>query len=273
MSNVAATAQEQRTVLIDAHVHLHPEHSLARVYQHAARRFGRADSAALGVLMLTHTTRARAQITDLADEPAGWSFTPVEPGLSGVARHAEHGELTLITGHQIVTRERIEVLSLATATAPQDGLTLEETLESVRAAGGLPVLPWGFGKWWGSRGTRVERVIEASVEGSLALGDNAGRSIGWPTPRLFGLAENRGIPVLPGTDPLAIPGHVNRPATFGSRVTMRFDPLAPAASILEHVRGIRQSPETFGRRTNPVSFALDQVSIRVRKATNTGGVA
>lgn len=273
MTETTSKPDDRRDLLIDAHVHLHPEHDLGSVYGHAARRFARAGAGSVGVLMLTHSTRARAIAADLADGPAGWVFEELEPGRSGVVRHDQLGELTLITGHQIVTKERIEALALAAAVSPADGLPLEDTLVAVRDHGGFPVLPWGFGKWWGGRGRHLERVLGACNQGDLALGDNAGRPIGWRSPRLFSLAEKRGIPVLPGTDPLAIPGHMRRPGSFGFRLQANFDPARPADSILTHLRSLRSSPQAFGHRTNPVSFVLDQVSIRVRKATKAGGAA
>ncbi|MFG0304939.1 MAG: hypothetical protein ACF8Q5_01855 [Phycisphaerales bacterium JB040] len=260
-------------VPVDAHVHLHPEHSLARVYARAARRFARVAPGTRGVLMLTQTTRAREALTSLADEPRGWAFEPLEPGLSGLARHPDRGEVFVVQGLQIVTRDRLEVLGLAMSVPVFDHLDTRETIEAVLAGDGFPVLPWGVGKWWGERGKLIGDLVRNARHGDLALGDNAGRPWGWPRPRQFRLAEERGIPVLPGSDPLAIPGHQTRPAKYGLLANLTLDPVAPAASLRAWLKGISASPEPFGRRTDPVSFVLDQASIRARKAANLGGVA
>lgn len=266
-------APAQTGVPVDGHVHLHPEHSLARVYTRAVRRFARVAPGTRGVLMLTQTTRAREELETFADEPRGWTYEPLEPGLSGLARHPERGEVILVHGLQIVTRDRLEVLGLAMSVPVFDQLDTRETIAAVLDGEGFPVLPWGVGKWWGTRGSLVEDLIRDAGNGDLALGDNAGRPWGWPKPKHFTLAEERGIPVLPGSDPLAIPGHQTRPARFGFLASTTLDPLAPAASLRTWLKGLNTSPASIGRRTDPVSFVLDQTSIRVRKAANLGGVA
>lgn len=53
-----------------------------------------------------------------------------------------------MAGRQIVTAEKLEVLALGTDLDIDDGRPIREVLSLVTENGGLPVIPWGAGKWW-----------------------------------------------------------------------------------------------------------------------------
>lgn len=139
-----------------------------------------------------------------------------EPGSLTVYRHESPDErIHLVGGRQVVTREKIEVLALYCTKIITDGLSLDETVNAAEQCGGIPVLPWGVGKWVGKRGKIIRRYLAAHPERRLFLGDNGGRPLFWPTPTLFQFARTRGIAVLPGTDPLPLPSEAARVGSYG----------------------------------------------------------
>lgn len=261
---------------LDAHVHVHAEHASDALFDAASNNFASkaADPDLPHVLALTQTARARSHgMPGPIFATSTWSSTTLEAGASARYDHPTGRSLFVIAGHQIITRERIEVLALACTAAPDEGHTADETVAAVQRAGGIAVLPWGFGKWMGARGKIVSTLIEAARPAGLCLGENAGRPIGWPRPTQFKRAASKALPILPGTDPLALPGHLRRPASFGCTIDRPFDSDRPAASLKAALADLRTQPQAFGRRCSPLRFALDQSALRIRKALGRGGVA
>ena len=111
--------------------------------------------------MSKETQTARRVLAEFAYEPV-----PSERGYTGQT-------LYVIAGRQIITRERLEVLALCTAKEFADGEEVETVLDKVRRAGGLPVLPWGAGKWWGTRGRIVTELLRKGQGESLRCGPSA----------------------------------------------------------------------------------------------------
>ena len=91
-----------------------------------------------------------------------------------------------------------------------------------------------------------------------------------PRPRLFEQARNKGIVVLPGSDPLAIPAHVRRPGSYGF-VLGSWDKRLPAAEeIKTQIRSLQQSPPTFGALSSLLDGLASQLGIRWRKLMKPG---
>src|SRR4029077_15635911 len=152
-------------VLADAHVHFHRGFGRDAFLDGALCNFrrGAADLGLAGPLTccLLLTESAGVCFFRMSQEEGGdghWSFAPTAEPESLIVRRGDD-RLILIAGRQVVTREGLEALALATAEDFPDGLPLDETLDRIRAAGALPVLPWGFGKWWSSRGSRVAQEL------------------------------------------------------------------------------------------------------------------
>jgi hypothetical protein len=278
---VEEAASGAGTLLVDAHVHLHREHRLATLLDAAVANFDEArrtlepapSPASWGYALLLTEILGPCVFDALAngsDEAAtsgagGWRFERTGEALSLIARAADRRPLILVRGRQIVTRESIEVLALLCSENVPDGLPLDETLARVRAGGALPVLPWGFGKWWRERGRAVERRLREDDPGALFLGDNGGRPRIGPEPAMFRLARRLGYRVLPGSDPLPLPGHERRPGSYGLRLAARIDPDAPASSIRRALLEAPPRPASFGRRRPLLAFARDQLAMQRRK--------
>ncbi|MDD3813794.1 MAG: hypothetical protein PHZ02_04030 [Desulfocapsaceae bacterium] len=128
---------------------------------------------------------------------------------------APEREIHIVAGRQVVTMENIEVLALFVKQGLTNGLSLHETVDRVKELGGIPVLPWGAGKWFGKRGEIIKNFLVNHGDSNLFLGDNGGRPRFWPTPDLFRLAQKTGFVVLPGSDPLPLPSEALRVGSFG----------------------------------------------------------
>lgn len=232
-------------LLVDGHVHFHSAHRMDVFIESAIGNLSRNGS---GIPTLLMTEGAGAHVfRDWIDGKCACE----------VGRTSELDSIMLadrllvIAGRQVVTAERIEVLALATASDFEDGLSLNETIEAVKAAGGIPILPWGVGKWFGERG---RLVVEAVRKHGVMVGDNAGRPLGWPKPPLFNKH-----PVIPGSDPLKAEGEERMVGRYGFILECDFDSQRPAESIRRSLRALQSCPATFGARVGPARFFLRQI--------------
>ena len=271
-------------VLVDAHVHVHPGFAGDAFLDAALGNFRKAAAALgrpegfLGCLLLAEISEMRRMPGWLrrANRPEGdgmWSFERTGEAESLVARRGRNGErLLVIAGRQVATREGIEVLALAGDAGVLDGLPLGETLQRVRMSGALPVLPWGFGKWWGRRGQLVAGALAHRGSAPLFLGDNAGRPT-WGEPLLFRQARDCGVPVLPGSDPLPLSWHAGRAGSYGFVLEAELDAEHPAWDLRRRLRELRESPRVFGHRVTLPGFLRDQAALRVRRQRTVTPVA
>jgi hypothetical protein len=271
---VPAAARAERRVLVDGHVHLHACFDLRTFLDSAAANFQRAAEDAglpgdtLGCLCLVDfgprltfvelRERAGAEVCD------GWTVDTLDEESALSLTRTDGAHLLVLAGQQIHTRDGLEVLALATAQRFQDGLGLEETVDRVLAAGAVAVVPWGFGKWWLGRGKRVARLIERAPPG-LFLGDNAGRPEPGPRSGLFDVAAERGVRVLPGTDPLPFRRSAELPGRYGFALPDGLDPRRPAEGLRRVLLSATTQPRIFGRRARPLRFLRDQTMMNLRK--------
>lgn len=267
-------------LLVDAHVHYYPCYP-RRLFLEAARVSFRVAAADAGVelpwtpvLVLSESRghrwfrrwRHEAKHEQSVD---GWRFLPTgeDNSLQAVRTDApqEDGPV-VVAGRQTVTREGLEVLGIGRDDDVEDGGSLEETVAAVLETGALPVIPWGFGKWWGRRGRRVAELLRGDLGSEVYLGDNAGRPRLAFRPRLFRLADELGVPILPGTDPLPFPRHADRAGSYGFLLPdgPGTDPETPAATLLARLRR-RPRPRAWGDRSGLLRFGRDQLAMQIVK--------
>jgi hypothetical protein len=263
-------------VLVDGHVHVHECFDVARVFDAAAANFAAAARAIASereydaVLCLVASRRER-----FLDGVRTGRTGRVWRGTNGVWE-AEDGcepetlvvrcgttRLELIAGRQLVTRERLEVLALGTTAPLPDGEPIEATLAAVRDAGAAAVLPWGVGKWLGARGAIVERVLADPKWPHVFLGDNGNRLELGPDPAQFAAARRVGRAVLPGSDPLPLPGEEARVGAYGFAADVALDPLRPAAALLALLKS-GSAFAVFGRREPLARFVGNQLALKLK---------
>jgi hypothetical protein len=274
--SMSSPQSQPAPLLIDTHVHFHSCFDRDAFLDAAARNFARG-AAELGIagpvtgcLMLAETAEARWFLRWQRQEDGvkhgAWDFEPTPEPAALIARRRSDGErLLVIAGRQVRSREGLEVLGLATVEEFPDGLPFNDALARVRWSGALPVLPWGFGKWWFYRGALVERVVCRKERPGLCLGDNAGRLELAGRPRLFHEAEARGIPVLPGSDPLPLPAQGDRAGSYGFLLQEGFDERRPAESLRRALRALDRPPRTYGRCRDLTAFCREQLALRFHR--------
>jgi hypothetical protein len=261
-------------LMVDAHVHLHrcfplvPFLVAAEVNVRAGAHASGFDmERAIGVLLLTagidEDGYERLHALTRGEE-RGWRAEPTDEPESLVLTRDGRPVLVAVAGQQVVTREGIEVLGLAFPGRVPDGLDLLSTIDRLEARGALPVLPWGFGKWWFARGRRVRSCLER-MDRRLMLGDNGGRPSAFRTRGILALGAARGIPVLPGSDPLPFPDHAGRAGSTGFVMAEGLDERRPSAQLRRWVLALEGSPPSFGRRVGLSRFAADQLRMQWRK--------
>lgn len=261
-------------MLLDAHVHFRrcfdwPSFlDSAHTNFEAARPAGVRPTGDVGHCLLFAEEHADDYFQQLrADDEAragrGWRVDVNDEPESLTCVRTDGARLVLIAGRQIVTRERLEVLALCTRAVLDDGWSLEDTIDSVLEAEAIPVLPWGFGKWWFKRGRRVRELLDSPRAAHVFLGDSRGRPRAAPSPRLLRQARQRGVRVLPGTDPLPLPSHVTRPGRYG--FALDADPAAPhpADTIRHALRSLKANPPAFGQPDSWLGFLHSQLALRL----------
>jgi len=267
------------SLLIDAHVHLYGCFDRAVFFNGALTNF-RLAAQRLGLpgdtpgcLMLTETAKDHAfeSLTSQPELDGGrWRFREAGDGLSLAASHEGEEVLTVIAGRQVVTQEGMEVLALCSNETFADGQPVEQTIEKVIEADGLPVLPYGVGKWSGARGKLLDGLLNGALSDQLSLGDNAGRLALGGEPKQFAQTRQRGRWVLPGTDPLPFPDQASRVGRFGMVLDNGIDSSQPAASIKTKLSALKAQPTTYGRADGLLTFLRLQVGMQARKRLRRG---
>ena len=267
-------------LLIDAHVHLYRFFDLEAMLMAALRNFRQqakqrhSEAPHTGILLLTETSGedgfrrllqlCRPQAMGGLADRTGWSFHATVDGSAVRIKSADNWRLWVIAGRQIVSAENIEVLSLLSSYRFENGLPAQALIDAIHGQSGLPVLPWGAGKWMGKRGEIVSGIVR-SGQRPVFLGDNGGRPGIWPRGRLFSEAQAREIKILPGTDPLPLKWEQQRPGSFGFAVAGDLDSRCPAQSLRKLILNPETRLEAFGRPATLWSFIKNQIAIRVKK--------
>lgn len=265
-------------ILFDAHVHIQDNFTLSSFLTSAERNFTtRLQNAWPGksarfYLLLTEAkklnnfSQLKEQIVNngkyLID---GWQITDTgeEESLLAMREGQPEKQVFLVAGRQIVTMEKLEILALATTATIADGLALQETVDAVRKHQGLVVLPWGAGKWLGTRGRLAESFIHSAPPDRLFVGDSGGRPVFWPTPRLFATAAKRGIRMLPGSDPLPLPGEELRVGSYGAAIEGQCTDHRPAKALKTLLADHSLPIQPFGNRQGAFRFFATQLALRL----------
>ncbi len=272
---------QERSIIVDAHVHLHDCFNLKEFFDQAsvnlrsaAAVLGKANSY-VGVLILTECSNehyfsklavmANTHGTSPLDVDLGrWSLRPTNEPISVLVRGGNDC-LVVIAGRQIACSEHLEVLVFGTDRTFQEGCPIDDVLKVASSYELLPVIPWGAGKWFFRRGRLLTKLMDSKKTFGICLGDEGGRPIFWPTPRHLKQARKKGIRVLPGSDPLPFPREVKRVGSFGFWMNGELDFSMPAASIKTHLRDPRVQIFPFGRLENPYWFVRNQIGMQLLK--------
>lgn len=218
--------------IADTHVHLYACYDIVAALRISMLRLAGLAAGAPRVLCLTERSDChffRALHTGGKKLPPPFSLHP--SGDSALTLTDNAGEkVHLIAGRQIATLEKLEVHCLGIDADIPDRLPITDVIENVIVAGGIPVIPWGLGKWLGKRGHIVRDIAKRNSE--VFLGDSTMRPTIWPEP-VFGAAKPR---VLAGSDPLPFSGDESRIGAFATVFASDFNEDDPAESLRAALR-------------------------------------
>jgi SAM-dependent methyltransferase len=268
-------------VLIDSHVHLYSCYDLPRLFDSAHENFckqaNELGSAAFDSVLLLTESAGHNYFSSIRDgswsHPSGklghWRVFPTGEPYSVILKNNTQDRIFLIAGRQIETSERIEVSALFTDRMFTEGRSLEETVFDISDAKALAVLPWGVGKWLGQRGRILTKAI-STYSTSVLLADNGSRPVFWPRPNAFALAEQLGVKILAGSDPLPISGDEKRIGSFGFVLPGPLDESRPGADIRQQIHQLRLSPARFGRLQGLKTFLKNRRGLKESRASSPG---
>ena len=271
-------------VIADAHVHIHPCFDLDDLLDGAVKNFSLRANQGVDlegyqfVLLLTETSTDKVfrqlcnqakNNTHLHQNESNWQIYLTREDCSVYARNTDGREIYIIAGSQIVVAENLEVLALGTADKIPDGQPLTTVVEKVIDHGGIPVIPWGFGKWLGKRGKILSNFLSKNDISQLFLGDNSARPIFWFQPTFFQTAKKLGLRILPGTDPLPFPSEASRAGSFGFTLEGNLNPQKPAESLKQLLRQSSTQPQAYGSLENPWRFIRNQIAMQLVKRQRT----
>ncbi|VEP11911.1 conserved hypothetical protein [Hyella patelloides LEGE 07179] len=273
---MSSIKNNKNLIIADAHVHINDcfdlekmlNASLANFQQHSQQQGYQNNFT--GILFLTETKEQDCfnQLAQGKKKVKNWSFQPTSEKLSLYAHNNLNQGLFLIAGCQIITAENLEVLALITEQKFEYDLPLKATIQAIITAGGIPILPWGVGKWIGKRGKILTDLLQKNELSPIFLGDNSGRPNFWLRPRCFQQAETKGIKILPGSDPLPLVSEYSRPGSFGFTIQDSLSCEKPGNQIEQMLLDPQIPLQPYGSLENPWRFLSNQLAIRYRKNNN-----
>ncbi len=283
VSNMNETPQQGQT-FVDAHVHIYDCFDVATLLSSAYKNFRfeaiqhKGTEEFTGVIFLTETSKHdwfsrlsgyadanNAIVDELGDT---WRFLHTDETCSLLAESGGGQNLILIAGRQIVTKENLEVLALATRVRFHDGTPIGRLIMAIKECDAIPVIPWGVGKWLGKRGRILKALVTSVDKPAFYLGDNSGRPIFWPRPTLFQVAESNGMHVLPGTDPLPLASEELRCGSFGFALRGLVSHEKPGADIKRLIKDGAAEIRSYGKLEKPLRFIRSQVRMRLQQRHN-----
>ncbi|MGC1404799.1 MAG: hypothetical protein WA974_17970 [Thermodesulfobacteriota bacterium] len=268
-------------VIADAHVHFYDCFDMEQLFDSAFNNFHKnvgnlvkgAPFSAFLFLAETksenwfHQFSTRAEKGPARAEKMGkWELQPTQEDCSLYVHPNGNKKdgLYLIAGRQIKARENLEVLALGTIQDLEERAPLEELIRQIGQLGAIPVIPWGAGKWIGRRGEFLKNLLGRDLPPSF-LGDNRNRPIFWPKPYLFKQAGEKGLSILPGTDPLPFPSEMWQIGNFGFKVHGSINSEYPFRDIKKLLLDPVARPRAYGSLENPVRFFCNQLRMKWMK--------
>lgn len=257
---------------VDTHVHFHSCYDEVAFIEAAFANLDPAasDSAEVfAAICLTETASAHWFDSLTSRYPPGelgggrWGIEETEETNSLIVSELTGRKLAIIAGRQIASAEGLEVLAIGLTESIKDGGPIRDIMTSVDAAGGLPVVPWGFGKWSGRRGKLVRTLLDAPPC-RFALGDNGGRPAAFREPALLQRGREMGFSILPGTDPFPFRWEGSKVGRFGIEWNTALGAGRPYHDLESLISNRRESAQYFGCLEAIPAFIRNQIAIQAR---------
>jgi hypothetical protein len=259
-------------VLVDGHVHIYACHVIDQVldgawqhFQGIANGYGTANFQ--GVLIFTEAAgdQVFGELARTIGYQIGrWSVCATREACSLALQRDDGARLLVVAGRQLVSQEKLELSAYFITETIPDGAPLTTLLTQVDHLGGLAVIPWGVGKWFGKRGQEIKARLQRRTTPFL-LSDNGGRPWFWPMPRLFHLARQHQIPVLAGSDPLPRASEQQQAGRVGFVLQGALHPTCPAEALKQRLLSLRMTPPHYGKPERAWGFMRNQIYMQLRR--------
>ena len=270
---------KEYSILVDTHVHIYDCYNIKRFFNEAFSNFSyynkklKLAEKLVGVLFLTESNsfqyfdklrdNSNNIIQDLEKE--GFFKKESDESYSLVFETAGSNFIILIAGQQIITDERLEVLSLGTQQKIEYSLSLKETVNRINSIGAIPILPWGVGKWLGRRNEVLNAFIKKDNETKFFLGDNSGRLAILKVPTQFKVSNENKKLALRGSDPLPIKSQEKKAGSFGFYFVSDLDISNPFRDVKKMIYNLESEPDNYGKLENIFDFFKNQIMLRLAK--------
>lgn len=266
-----------RLVLVDAHAHLRRCFNAVTFLKEALTNFVQAapgsdqECSATGVLCLVDASQEKgferlSRLAKRSGEELGGKFHPreTEEEASLDFRVGGNRRLIVVAGRQVQSQENLELLTVGTRHRFESGVHADRLIHTTADIGGIPIVPWGVGKWMGKRGKVVKQLLQDPSLPQFFLGDSAHRPTFWPKPSLFRRGRKHDIWNLPGTDPFPLPKEVDRVGSYGLMLKGKLDTKRPVQDLKRKLTGATMPIDLFGSRMAPFRFVRNQALMRYR---------
>ena len=270
---------KEYSILIDTHVHIYDCYNIKRFFNEAFSNFSyynkklKLAEKFVCALFLTESNsfqyfdklrdNSNNIIQDLEKE--GFFKKESDESCSLVFETAGSNYIIIIAGQQIITEEKLEVLSLGTQQKIEYSLVLEETVRRINNIGAIPVLPWGVGKWLGKRNEVLNVFIKKNHATKFFLGDNSGRPAMFKVPAQFKFSGQNKKLVLRGSDSLPIKSQERKAGSFGFYFVSDLDISNPFRDIKKMIYNLESEPDNYGKLENIFDFFKNQIMLRLAK--------
>lgn len=261
------------TTLADTHTHFHDCFRLPAVLEAVWRRVDGAralhphDGTAACLVSTEISSRHPLALLKrgAGDLSKRWKVEVAGEPESLVFERDGEPTIAVVPGRQFATREGLEILALATSARFDAGHTLGSAVQAILDEGGVPVVPWGFGKWTFGRRRTLENLFgREEMAQRVFLADAGCRPQGLGRPRPLARAAERGLRVLAGSDPFPFRDHETRVASYGSLLPDDIDWQGPCRWLRDRLQELPNSPAIFGSGSSLRFFLRDQIRIRRR---------
>ena len=246
-------------IIADTHVHLYPCYQLGLALGTLIETFEYLDSDAVKFAFLVERSdcrffaKTKNNTTVQIKDRRHLVFKKKSDHISVI----REGNLILyiIPGRQIVTLERIEILSLTSDAMINDGLPVDQTIDRILNAGAIPVISWAPGKWFLKRGKIIKKLLTHSKPSKILVSDTSLRPRIWKRPLLMRRAERAGFKILAGSDPLPFSGEEINLGSYATIIKGAFNPETPIISIKKLLNDPQTDVTQIGRRNSTIRAA------------------
>jgi len=264
-----------KLILVDTHVHYYPFCTFPEYFdsaytnmQAAAKRLGSLEVfTPILCLLETETSHWYQDLLTIANSTkqiGDWQLEALDNDQLLQLTGGNGREILLLPGQQIITSENLELLIIGATSNITHKKSAHFYIEEYSDTR-LVIIPWGVGKWLGSRGRIVSNLMQQQANYKFALGDNSGRASAWKYVPQFNQARHMGINILAGSDPLPIAGQYKKVASYGNVITGPLQRRGLASQLREKLLDTQTGNiKAYGHLDSLINFIISQLLLRLQ---------